>query len=222
MPHRVEVRHGRAHPDPAQVVGRRHADAGGVRPVGVLHGGVTLGQAGIVEGLLDVRPRAGYPTPHRHRAVRAVIVVLDVHVVFHLAIEGQHLIVRPFIVAPGGPVVEVLGETALHRLAVDGRPAADDLALGHVDFALLLGDGSPQRPVVNGVLGFGVPRAAKLHVVRQHGRVRIVVAGLQQQHRGVRVLCQSARQRGAGRAASNHDNVVLHASSWGYHFPVLN
>ena len=222
MPHGVQVRHGRAHADAAQVVGRRHAHAGGVRAVSVLHGRVALGQAGIVERLLDVRPRAGPATAHRHRAVRAVVVVLDVHIVFHLAIEGQDLVVGPLVVAPGGPVVEVLGEPALHRLAIDGRPAADHLALGDVDLALFRSDGAPQRPVVDGILGLGVPGAAELHIVRQGGHVRIVVAGLKQQHRGVRVLRQPARQRGAGRAAPNHDNVVLHKSSWTCYFPTLN
>ena len=76
------------------------------------------------------------------------IVVLNVEIVFRFAKVRQDLVVRPFVVAEPRPGVEILGESALHRLTVDRRPAADHLALRDVDFALLLGDGAPQGPVV--------------------------------------------------------------------------
>ena len=142
-----------------------------------------------------------------------MVVVLDVHVVFHLAIERQHLVVGPLVVAHGGPVVEVLGEAALHGLAVDGGTAADNLALGNVDFSLFLGNGAAQCPVVYGVLRFGVPGAAELDVVGQDRRVRVVVARLKQQHRGVGVFRQASGEGGAGSAAADNDNVVLHRYS---------
>ena len=221
MAHGAQVRQGRAHADAAQVVGGRHADAGGVRAVGVLHRAVAFGQAGVVEGFLDVRPRTRLTPAYRHGAVRAVVVVLDVQIALHLPVEGQDLCVGPLVVATGGPVVKVLGKAPLHRLAVDGRAAPNDLALGNVDFALLRGDGSPQRPVMYRVLGFRVPGAAELDVVGQDCRVGVVVAGLQQEHRGVDVFGQPGRQRRTGRAAADHNNVVFHGSSTGRFAPDL-
>ena len=131
--HRGEMGQCRAHPHAAQVVGGRHAHAGRVGPVGVLHRRIAVLPASVIEGPLDGRRLGGLAAAHRYRAVGAVEVVLDVHIPLHLAVERQHLVVRPLGVALGRPGVKVLGQAPLHGLAVDGRPAADDLALGHVN-----------------------------------------------------------------------------------------
>ena len=105
--------------------------------------------AGGMEGPLNGGHGTGLAAPDRHRSVRAVaIIVLDVEVALRSAEVRQHLVVRPFVVAERRPGVEILGESPLHGLAVDRRPAADHLALGHVDRPLLLGDGAAQRPVM--------------------------------------------------------------------------
>ena len=61
---------------------------------------MTFANARLAECALYGRLGAGYPAPYRHRALGAVKVVLDVQVVFHLAVEGKHIGVGPLIVAP--------------------------------------------------------------------------------------------------------------------------
>ena len=75
-------------------------------------------------------------------------VILNVEITFRFAEVRQDLVVRPLIVAERGPGIEVLGKTALHRLAVDRRPATDHLALGDMNRPLFLGNGAAQSPVV--------------------------------------------------------------------------
>jgi hypothetical protein len=76
-------------------------------------------------------------------------IVLDVEIALRFAKVRHDLFIRPFIIAESRPGVEILGEPALHGLTVDRRAAADHFALGDVDRALLLGDGTAQGPVVS-------------------------------------------------------------------------
>src|SRR5216683_8349665 len=108
-----------------------------------------------MEGLLNGRPRTRLTAPDGHRPVRAVALILNVEIMLRFAKVWQDIGIRPFIVAESRPRVEILGEAALHRLAVDRRPAPDHLALCDVDRPLLLGDDAPQGPVVLRVRGFG-------------------------------------------------------------------
>ena len=82
-------------------------------------------------------------------------VILNVEIMLRFSKVRQDLGIRPFIVAESSPGVKILGESPLHGLTVDGTPSPDHLALRHVDLPLLLGDGSPQGPVVFRVFGFG-------------------------------------------------------------------
>ena len=87
--------------------------------------------------------------PDGHRSVRAMaIIILNVEITLRFAKERQDLVIRPFVIAERRPGVEILGETPLHSLTVDGRSAADHLTLRDMDLALLLGDGAPQCPIV--------------------------------------------------------------------------
>src|SRR5450759_5655928 len=102
-----------------------------------------------MERLLDGRQGTRLTAPDGDRSVRAMaIIVLDVEIALRFAKVRHDLFIRPFVVAERRPGVEILGESPLHGLTVDRRPAADHLALRDVDRALLLGDGAPQGPVV--------------------------------------------------------------------------
>ena len=190
----AEVSDGRADPHAAEVVGWGYADARRIGAVGVLHRAEALADARLPEGSLDRRLRVGDAATHRHGPLGAVKVVVNIQVVLHLAEERQHLGIGPLGVAHGGPVVVVLGQAALHGLSVDGRAAADHLALGDVDLALLLGGHAPEGPVVLRLRGLGVAGVAVFDLVRYPVVVRVVLAGFQQQHRPVRVLRQPSCQ----------------------------
>ena len=209
----AQVGDGGADPDAAQVVGGGHPDSGRIGAVGVLDKREPLPDAGLPEGPLNRRLGVGLTAPYRDRTFSPVEVVVDVQVVFHPAEERQHLGVGPLIVAEGGPVVVVLGEPALHGLPVDGGAAADDLALGHVYLALLLGGHAPEGPVVLRLGRLGVTGVSVLHFVWDQVEVRVVPARFQQQHRPVRVLRQPAGQDGARGPSPDNDHVVFHASS---------
>src|SRR5216684_8774370 len=102
-----------------------------------------------MESLLDGRPGTRLTAPDGNRSVRAVaIIVLNVEITLRFAKIRHDLVIRPFVVAESRPGVEILGESPLHSLTVDRRPSPDHLALRHVDRPLLLGDGSPQGPIV--------------------------------------------------------------------------
>ena len=220
MAHRVEVGDGGAHPHAVQIVGGRYPQAGGIRSIGVRGGAKPGPPTGGMESPLNVRPGPRLAPPYRHRPVRAVPVILNVQVALHLPVEGQHLVISPLIVSQRRPQIKILREPPLHCLPVDGRAAPNHLALGHVDFPLLLGDGSPQGPVVFRVRGFRVPGMAKLDFVRQVGKIGVVRSRFQQQDGGIRVFGQTAGQNRAGRAAANYDNVVFHSLSLNFRIPM--
>ena len=203
----------RAYPHAPQVVGWGYADARGIGPVGVLDDRVAFDDTRFAEGPLYRRLRVGLSAPHRDGAIRPVKVVMDVQVVLHLAKERQHLGIGPLIIAHGGPVVIVLGQPALHGLAVDGGPTPDHFPLCHVDFALFLGGHPSQGPVVLRLGGLGVAGVAVFHLVRDVVEVRVIPAGLQEEYRPVWVFRQPAGQDGSRGPAPNDNDVVLHGSS---------
>ena len=213
MPYLAEVGDRGADPDAAQVVRRGYAHTHGVGPVGILNLRVPLPHARFPECPLDGRLGAGLAAPDRHRPFRSVKVVLDVQVVLHLAEERQHTGVCPLIVPQRGPVVVVFRQAPLHRLAVDGRASADHLALGHVDLSLLLGGHASQGPVMLRVRRLRVPGVAVFHFVRYQVEVRVVLAGLQQQHRPSRVFRQPTGQHRSRRSPSDDNDIVLHRFS---------
>src|SRR5918996_2187171 len=114
-------------------------------------------------------------------------IVANVEIMLRFSKVRQYPGIRPFIVAESSPGVKILGESPLHCLTVDGTPSPDYLALRHVDLPLLLGDGSPQGPVVFRVWGFCKSGMAKLYFVRKFGRIRVIRPRFQQQNRGIRV-----------------------------------
>src|SRR5215470_10772646 len=97
-------------------------------------------------------------------------IIQNVEIVLRFDEVRQDLGIRPFIVAESRPGVKILGEAPLHSLTVDGRPTPDHLALRHVELPLLLGDGTPQGPVVFRVWGFSKACVAELYFVRKLGR----------------------------------------------------
>ena len=195
MPHRIEMPHSGAHPDAVYVIRRCQAEACGVQAILVVGGAEPRLQAGRMERLLDRRDGPCLTTPDRDRPIRTVaIIVLNVEIALRFAKVRHDLFVGPFVIAESRPGVEILGESPLHRLAVDRRPAADHLALCDVDFALLLGDGPPQGPVVQRVRSFGKAGVAEFDVVREMSRIGVIRAGFQQQHRSSRVCRQPAGQ----------------------------
>src|SRR5262245_31229286 len=101
-------------------------------------------------------------------------IILNVEIMLRFAKVWQDLSVRPFIVAESSPGVKILGESPLHGLPVDGRPAPDHLALRDVDLPLLLGNSAPQGPVVLRVRGFCKACVAEPDVVRKIGWIGVI------------------------------------------------
>jgi hypothetical protein len=74
--------------------------------------GKPCGKGGLVKRLAEGLPVVAVQPPHRHRAIRAVKVVVYIQVGLKLAEKGQNLKERPLLIALGGPVVVVFGQTA--------------------------------------------------------------------------------------------------------------
>ena len=172
--HRIEVSDGRAHADAGLVV---HGDGADARGVGAVEVGVVCVAAfhgGGVERLLHVGPGLVLPANDGDGTFAAVEVVLDVQVGLGLAEEGQDFQIGPLLVAKGRPPLEVFGQAAQVDLAVDGAGAADDLALGNVDLALLVVDGPVQIPGDRGTELFALVGVAVADGVGEMVRVGIV------------------------------------------------
>ena len=152
----VEEGERRAHAHAVDVVHGARRD-GGVAVGSVLVGmlGDAQGHAGIVEGGVEGQPVLALGTAHGQRALGAVeVVAAEVPVVFKLAEEGQAVGEFPFVVAPLGPQVVVLGDAAEDHLAVDGRRAAHGPAAGDDHGLALRGIGAAaQVPAVGAVGG---------------------------------------------------------------------
>ena len=157
-------------------------------PVQVVVGSIAALHAGFIKGLLHEGPLFVLPTDDRDGTLSAVEIILDVHVGLGPAVEGQYLEVTPFVVAEGLPALEILGQPAQVHLPVDGARAADDLALGDVDLALLVIDDPLQIPGDGRPDGLAFGGMSVPHWLRQLFRIRVVLACLQQEHRALRVF----------------------------------
>ena len=117
----------------------------------------------------------------------------------------QHLVVGPSTVAHLRPAV-VVGGLATHiKHRVDRARPTQHAAARHRNFAIeqvRLGFGVEQ-PINGGI-------DHRLDVADRHmdPRVPIVAAGLEQQHRDLRILAQPRRQHAAGRAGADDDVIV--------------
>ena len=212
----VEVGDGGTHAHAITIIHGNRTDAGGVGAVEVGVIGVAALHGRRVEGFLHVGPGLVFTAHDGDRPVAAVEVVLDVEVGFGLAEEGEHSGVGPLLVAEGLPALEVLGQAAQVHLSVDGAGAADDLALGDVDLALLVVDDAAEVPGHRGADGFALAGVAVAHRVWEVIGVGIVLSGLEEQDRAAGVLGQAAGYHGTGGAAADHDDVVFHdlVPSW--------
>ena len=213
MPDGVQVGQGCAHADAVGVV---HGYGPDTPRIGVVHVGVVgiaLGQAGLVEGHLGRQPGLLLVAAHRNGAVKAVEVVVDIRVRLQLAEVGQGLDEGPFVVAPGCPVVVVLGDAPQQHLAVNGAGTAHHAAPGHGHgVALLPGGDAGEGIVVGGVDGGSHLVVAVLQVVGVGLEIGVVRPGLQQQNRAVRVLGQAGSQYAPGRTGPDDYYVILHKS----------
>ena len=136
-----------------------------------------------------------------HRAAGAVVLVGEPLVVLGLAEVRQDAVVAPALVAEIPPlvVVEPIAADVDHR--VDRRAAPERAALRVV-----------HPPVVQLRLGdrLEAPVDARPGQLREPGghvdqRVPVAAAGLEQEHRLVRVLAEPGRDGTAGRAGSDDD-----------------
>ena len=85
---------------PSRLFEGPHANARGVRAIGILDCPITCFQTGCVEGLLDVCPGPGLTTPYWHRSVGSMKIIPNVEIVLRLSKVRQYLVIRPFIVCP--------------------------------------------------------------------------------------------------------------------------
>ena len=194
----------------------RAAYAVGVGVVLVGIRGEAQGAAGIVESGGHRQPFLALVAAHGDGAGVAVeVVAAEVQVVFQTPEVGQHFGERPFVVAPDGPVVVVLGDAAEQHLAVDAAGAAHSLAAGDDDGFILLGSapGGVAPAVGVGAVG-GTPDVVALFEVNgQVLKVGIVGAGFQEQRGHAGVLGEAGGQGAAGGTPADDDVVVLHSVS---------
>ena len=200
-----------AHPHALGVVHGDRPHPARIRVVHILVGRIPRIQARLHERLLEGQPRLARKPAYRNRALRAVKVVADVEVSFHLPEIGQNVHEAPAVVALGGPAVVVFGHAAQQHLSVDGAGAADHLAPWRGQHLGLLGGTlGPPRPVVGRALGRGIGFVSVFQVIGIVFVLWIIRSGFQQQNRSVRVLGQPGGHHAAARTGSNHNDVVLH------------
>ena len=177
-----------------------------------------LGEIGIdtgaIKGLLHGRPGLTWEAAHRHRAVGAVIRVMEIRVVLQFFKIRQHLVIRPLGVAPGCPGVKILRGATDKRLAIDGAGTTSGFAPRYGHGLGLVGIGRPHKGPVIGcpVLAcFQVDGAPPIFQhVRKVCRIGEVRAGLQKEHRAARVLGQTGRQNTACSATTDDNRVITH------------
>ena len=144
------------------------------------------------------------------RAALAVILAVEIGVVFRALEIGQHVGERPAGIAERRPLI-VVGAVAAdidHR--VDGGRAAEPLA------ARLIADAAVEALLRHGVEGPVVDFAGDHQHQRERCRdhpIVVLAAGIQQRHRNVRILRQPSRHRAAARAAAHHHEIecIRHA-----------
>ena len=166
-------------------------------------------RTGVIKG-----PESGYHLlplvpPDRDGAIVAVKVPAGkVQIVLQLPEVRQNTRESPLGVAPFGPVVVVLGNTAEHDLSVDGAGAAGGPASGNNDRVRLKGgSGSLIVPAMRPVSR--PPHViAVLQVYWQLLEVGIVGPCLQQQY-GLAVVLGKARCQDTARRTGPNDNVIV-------------
>ena len=132
-----------------------------------------------------------------------------IQVGFHLAEVGQDLHEGPLVIAPGGPVVVVLRDTAVEPLPINGAGAPGRLATRDLQRRLLRRDGGDIVPAMG-------PIGRQPHIVAQHEvigemlEVRVIRSGLEEAHRPARILRQAGCQDTASRPCTNDNHVVSH------------
>ena len=211
---RVEIAQGGAPADAIGVVEGYRADAAGLGVVVVGDFGEPLVAAGLEEGGLVGQQFLALEASGDDGAVGVVEVIAgEVGVGLDAPQEGQQLDEAPLVVAHLGPGVVVLRYSAQEHLAVDGAGAAGDLAAGHHHGWGGVGGLAPELPVVVAGHDVGGGGVAELDLVGKLLEIRVVAAGLQQQHRYGGVFAQAGCHDGAGGPGADHDVVVLHGCS---------
>ena len=107
----------------------------------------------------------------------------QVHVGFHLTKVWQKLGVRPFVIAPCGPLVVVLRGATQDDLAIDRTGPPDGFATRHEHGLCLMGIGYTGKCPVVGTNEGGGGVVAVFQIGREMRQVWIVWTGLQEQHR---------------------------------------
>ena len=139
------------------------------------------------------------------RAVLAVIFAAEIGVVFRTLEVGQHVAERPAGVAERGPLIVVGAVAADIDHGVDRRRSAEPLA------ARLIADAAVEALLRHGVEGPVVDVAGDHQHQRErrrHHPIVVLAAGIQQRHRGLRILRQPSRHRAAAGAAAHHHEIV--------------
>ena len=144
------------------------------------------------------------------RAALAVILAVEIGVVFRAFEIGQHVGIRPAGIAECGPLIVVAAVAADIDHGVDRGGAAEPLA------ARLIADAAVEALLRHGVEGPVVDLAGDhQHQRERRGHHPIVVpaAGVQHRHRGVGILGEPARHRAAAGTAAHHDKIecIRHA-----------
>ena len=152
------------------------------------------------------------------RPALAVILAVEIGIVFRTLEVGQHVGVRPAGIAERGPLIVVAAVAADIDHGVDRGRAAEPLA------ARLIAD-----PPVEARLRHGVERpVVELAGHHQHQRagrgdhpIVVRLAGFQQRHRGLGILRQPPRHRAAAGAAAHHHKIVCIRHAYSPRFPCL-
>src|SRR5262245_4591152 len=143
------------------------------------------------------------------RATGTMEIPPKVQVVFHLPEVGQDFQIRPFIIAPGRPVVIGLWDAAVEDRSIDGAGSARRLPARDSELGLLRGDGRDKTPAM-GTVG-GQPHViAELEVIGEMFEIWVIRSGLEEKHRPARVLRQASREHAASRPCANDNHVVSH------------
>src|SRR5262249_31194898 len=146
---------------------------------------------------------------YRDWTALAVEFPAKIAVVFHLAEIRQHLLIRPFGVAPGGPVIIILWNATVQYLPIDGARTAGGLATRDGQPGLLRCELRHVAPVVRAI-GREPYIVAQLEIIGQVREGGVIWPGLQQEHRCPGVLGQAGRHDTSRGAGANDNHIVPH------------